>query len=63
VQDVGVSDAAGWARLAGARPERTSSAGLLLARDVQGDVGGPAPDSGPPVCQDHSGGDNRCPGG
>ena len=34
---------------------------LLLGRGV-GDAG-PAPDTGPPVCQEHSGGDTRCPGG
>jgi hypothetical protein len=35
---------------------------LLLGR---GDAGldGPVPDQGPPVCQEHSGGDTRCPGG
>jgi hypothetical protein len=35
---------------------------LLLGR---GDAGldGPVPVQGPPVCQEHSGGDNRCPGG
>ena len=38
-------------------------AGLLLGQEFRGAGGGPAPDSGPPVCQEHSGGDNRCPGG
>ena len=36
--------------------------GLLLAEEVRG-AGTYAPDPGPPVCQEHSGGDNRCPGG
>ena len=37
---------------------------LLLGREL-GSAGPdvPAPDRGPPVCQEHSGGDNRCPGG
>jgi hypothetical protein len=37
---------------------------LLLGRGA-GNVGpaGPAPDTGPPVCQEHSGGGTRCPGG
>ncbi|HET6394713.1 MAG TPA: hypothetical protein VFG13_17940, partial [Blastococcus sp.] len=37
---------------------------LLLGRGL-GNAGpdGPAPDPGPPVCQEHSGGDTRCPGG
>ncbi|MCZ2821319.1 hypothetical protein O2V63_13320 [Modestobacter sp. VKM Ac-2977] len=35
----------------------------LLAQEFRGDVGGAQVDSGPPVCQEHSGGDNRCPGG
>ena len=36
--------------------------GLLLAEEVRG-VDTYAPDPGPPVCQEHSGGGNRCPGG
>jgi hypothetical protein len=37
---------------------------LLLGRELgNADPAGPAPDPGPPVCQEHSGGDNRCPGG
>jgi hypothetical protein len=37
---------------------------LLLGPEL-GNAGpaGPSPDPGPPVCQEHSGGDNRCPGG
>ena len=37
-------------------------AALLLGR---GDAGldGPVPDQRPSVCQEHSGGDTRCPGG
>jgi hypothetical protein len=37
---------------------------LLLAEAYRdADLSRPAPDPGPPVCQEHSGGDNRCPGG
>jgi hypothetical protein len=37
---------------------------LLLGSELRdADLRGPAPDPGPPVCQEHSGGDNRCPGG
>ena len=36
---------------------------LLLAPEFRGDGGGSTLDHGPPVCQEHSGGDNRCPGG
>ncbi|WP_116450948.1 hypothetical protein [Blastococcus litoris] len=36
---------------------------VLLAEEFRGGFNGPAPDSGPPVCQEHSGGDTRCPGG
>ena len=36
---------------------------LLLGSELSSRTPGPAPDSGPPVCQEHSGGDNRCPGG
>ncbi|MGY1801906.1 hypothetical protein ACI78T_01340 [Blastococcus sp. SYSU D00922] len=35
----------------------------LLATEFREAFDGPAPDSGPAVCQEHSGGDNRCPGG
>ena len=36
---------------------------MLMAQEFRGQSIGPAPDDGPPVCQEHSGGDNRCPGG
>jgi hypothetical protein len=36
---------------------------LLEARELAHHTSGPAPDRGPPVCQEYSGGDNDCPGG
>jgi hypothetical protein len=37
---------------------------MLLASELRNAaLGGSAPDRGPPVCQEHSGGDTRCPGG
>ena len=36
---------------------------LLLAEEFRAGVGEPVHDHGPVVCQEHSGGDNRCPGG
>jgi hypothetical protein len=37
---------------------------LLLGSELRNaDPSRPAPDPGPPVCQEHSGGDTRCPGG